>query len=267
MKKILVAFFAIAALSSLFFSCKEKSAGGSKNAKKQNVSLSRIIYSGWDLYEEREDGKMYAVKEAELGDEVQIYLNSDGSVEQKNAIRHLQSGKEEPLDFVRVVYDEKDYWTRDIFLAGPNIAFVGVLLENALAYSAPNGGSVTGTQLKEGSFVAMESDLPEEGEEFVKVVIYNGKPFGKEIYIRKDSIAFDDETKELVRLFSRFNEKTPVEVRDEILLTLINETASWNVGVRDYLCQKTSNLAEKNLLSEEVVEALKSISEPYSVSE
>ena len=101
MKKIFLPFIALSLFSALCFSCKEKSAGNGESVdsapaqKERKVSQSRIIYSGWDLYEEQSDGKMYAVREAECGDSVSIYMKEDGSIEQKNAVRHLQSGKEE----------------------------------------------------------------------------------------------------------------------------------------------------------------------------
>ncbi|MBQ4378743.1 MAG: hypothetical protein II821_06060 [Treponema sp.] len=270
MKKIL---FALLAVSAVFFSCKEKTASGGENskapAKEQKLSPSRIIYSGWDLYEERSDGKMYAVKEAECGDEIFIYLNEDNTVEQKNAVRHLQSGKEEALDFIHVVYEDLSYWTRDIFTAGPNYYYSTVVLKDAFAYSAPDGGSLSGSQVAEGSFVAMEN-MSTPTNDFFKVVIYNGKPFGKEIWLKSENLAIGSgavRTGEIVRVFSKINEKTPEKVRDEILLKLISESASWGTDESDYLAEKVLSLEKKNLLSEKVAESVKNIIPPHSISE
>ncbi|MBR1536082.1 MAG: hypothetical protein IJ630_04005 [Treponema sp.] len=262
MKKVLLCLFAfsVSAFSGLLLSCKEKSSGNDGDTsipvkKEQMVSSSRIIYSGWDLYEERNDGKMYAVREAECGDEVKIFLNEDGSVEQKKATRHLQSGKEENLDFVHVLYEEEEFWTRDIFIAGPNYMYSTVVLKDAFIYSAPDGTSITGSQITEGSCVVLEQ-MASPSNDFFKVVIYNGKPFGKEVYISQENLALGPQAVlcgEIARVFSKIDEKTPTAVRDEILQKLIADSSKWDSKEKDYLTEKILKLYEKTLLPEEII--------------
>ena len=283
MKKVL---FAMLALSALFFSCKEKDSGSTTTAetaveKTKKTAPTRFIYSGWALYEERDDGKMYAVREAETGDNAVIYLNDDNSIETKNAIRRLSNGKEEPFDFIHINYNEEcDYWTRDIFVAGPNVFMSYVVVKDTFAYSAPDGASITGTQIPEGSTVVStefpsDYDNGPEAESFYKVTIYNGKPFGREIYLKRNTFSCHAIVQEIARTFAKIDKETPVEVRDEVLLKLIDmiQAESGKLGNDDYpvyneyLTEKFNKLAEKGLVSDEVFESLKNNFRSYSVSE
>ncbi len=240
MKKILLALFV---LSTVFFSCKEKDSGSSdKKSQKQTVKIrpsaeSVIIFSGWDLYEERADGKMYGVREAECGDAVKIYLNDDHSAEQKKAIRHLSNGEEKELNFVHVQYDGDDYWTRDIFLSGlgdgsdERYNTPGIVISDTFAYSSPSGSSLTSTQIKEGTFVVFRENQAEGVDGFFKVVIYNGTPFGKEIYLKQETFTVNKTVREIAATFAKLNRKVEnekdrikPEIRDEILWRLINDS-------------------------------------------
>ena len=80
---------------------------------------SVMILTGWTLYRENSEGKMIASAETRVGDSVFVYCkNTDGKEPvEKEAVRRLQNGKEEPLTFVRVSVDGEDYWTRPIFVA------------------------------------------------------------------------------------------------------------------------------------------------------
>ena len=261
MKKTMRAICAIACLS-VFFSCKEKNPSGAnqeaekaETVKVQQAADSLIIYSGWDLYEERDDGKMYAVREAECGDSVSICMNEDGSIEQKNAVRHLQSGKEENLDFVHVLYEEEEYWTRDIFLAGSGVDTC-VTIKDTFVYSTPDGASITSNQIDEGTFIAREEGQAEGINGFYKAVIYNGKPFGKEIYIKGEDLSGGEVIEELARVFSKIDEKTKPEVRDEIILRLYDESAAFEEWERVYFVKKLIKANKKSLVSEKVKEVL-----------
>lgn len=255
--------FALTASFALFLSCKEKNAAAAdapvekKEAVKiQKTAPSLIIYSGWDLYEERDDGKMYAAAEAENGDPVKIYLNDDDSIQQKKAVRHLQSGKEESLDFVRVQYEGKDFWTRDIFVSGPGVCLSWVMTENTFAYSAPDGASITGTQIDEGTFLAAEDGQIDGVNGFYKAVIYNGRPFGKEIYLQSETFTHEPMLKEIARTFSKIDEKTKPEVRDEIFLKFYHEAAGFEEWERFYFVKKLIEANKKSLVSEKVKEVL-----------
>ena len=244
MKKTMRAICAIACLS-VFFSCKEKNPNGANQeaekaeaVKIQQAADSLIIYSGWDLYEERDNGKMYAVREAENGDRVKIYLNDDNSIEQKIAIRHLSSGKEDSLNFVRIQFDGEDFWTRDIFVSGLGDGEMeryntpAVAIADTFAYSAPNGSAITGTQIDEGTIFAYRENQVEGYDGFFKVVIYNGNPFGKEIWLKDEAFVTDYQPLfEIVRTLSKIDEKTKPEVREEIVLEMISAAQK---GFKDF---------------------------------
>lgn len=241
MKKLLLAMFV---LSAVFFSCKEKDSGSSNMKSQKQAAPARqsaeslIIYTGWDLYEEKADGKMYAVREAACGDAVKIYLNDDASlIDQKKATRHLSNGKEEVLNFVHIQYDGEDYWTRDIFLSGigdgtnERYNTPGIVTSDTFAYSSPSGSSLTSTQIKEGTFVVFRENQAEGVDGFFKVVIYNGTPFGKEIYLKQETFTVNKTVREIAATFAKLNRKVEnekdrikPEIRDEILWRLINDS-------------------------------------------
>ncbi len=273
MKKILFAMCALVVTGALFFSCtgKDSQAASSSGTKQESAMVqksasSRVIYSGWILYEERDDGKMYAVNEAETGDGIKIYLNEDDSVEQKNAVRHLQSGKEEAFDFIRVQYEEKDNWTRDIFVSAPEVELSWVMTEDAFAYSSPDIASITGTQVDEGTFIAAADGQIEGTNGFYKVVIYNGRPFGKEIYLQKDTFSYKPMIKESARFFSKVKADTDPEVLEEVILKFVDILSESDSDEKDYFVRKFFAMAEKTAVTEKTVEAVKTFAGESNLS-
>lgn len=235
MKKLLIALIAF---SVLFFSCSEKNGS---SVEKLNVAPSLMISGGWNLYEERPDGKMYSVKEVEAGDSVGIVLTSEGAVEQKNAVRHLNSGKEEALDFVHVVYDGEEYWTRNIFVSGPDAGRLLAVFEDSFIYRSPSASDIDGKQLTEGTLVAAANEQ-DEALDFYKVVIYNGTPFGREVYLKKQCLV-DGLKLEAVRAFARMTKDTPTEVCEEVIGRIFDAAAgSDDREFFDYLCKKAEKV-------------------------
>ena len=251
MKKLLMA---VCAVSMFCFSCSKDETPA---VFKQKSLPGRIIYSGWDLYEEHADGKMYAAYEAEEGDEVSVLLNGDDSIDQKTAVRHLQSGKEENLNFVHVLYENREYWTRDIFVTGPDVMSVWVAIRDTFVYSAPNGGSLTEKVIKEGT--VLPGPVQAEGNDgFYKVVIYNGKPFGREVWVKGDDLGGKDQFMEIARVFSKINEKTPADIRDEVVERLVNDTHFDLIQAEAvYLHNKITEAGKKGLISADLYEKLK----------
>lgn len=289
MKKILLAMCTV---SALLFSCKEKNTEAGTPAKEQvsiqNTAESMIIYSGWVLSTEKDDGKMYAVREAETGDHVKIYLNEDGTIEQKTATRHFNNGKEDEVNMVRVQFDGDDYWSRDIFLSGLGDSSTNcyntpaVVITDTFAYDSPSGTSLTSRQLKEGTLVAFMENQAEGYDGFFKVVIYNGNPFGKQIWLKNDTLTAEPMTIEIVRTFEKLNRKVEKEadrikpeIRNEILWRLINDSGAGTDGKKlspageEFLTVKLAALLastknSENPLPEDLAEKIANLSFEWS---
>ncbi|MDE5776262.1 MAG: hypothetical protein K2H67_05225, partial [Treponemataceae bacterium] len=148
---------------------------------------SVMILTGWTLYRENSEGKMIASAETRAGDSVFVYCKDDdgkGPVE-KEAIRRLQNGKEDPLVFVRVSVDDEDYWTRPIFVAVRSKPCVAV--KDGRLFSAPDMATMTKTVVEEGSILAQSSADSEK--DFACVFVYDGTtPYGKKMFALKSQV-------------------------------------------------------------------------------
>ena len=194
MKKLNVVIMALCLLAS-FTGCNktEKTDSAQVEPEKKITIINSIsLYDGAPLYIENEDGKMVYNDEMLLGDSLGIYFVDD-QMEQKEAIRLLSSGKEETFNFVHVIYYEKDYWTRDIFITDNTNFKAGIITQDTLVYSAADGTSATSQKLKEGTVVAVDINSKQTDTDlnidFVNVTYYSATPFGKSVFIKADALS------------------------------------------------------------------------------
>lgn len=197
MKKVLLTFMSLAALL-VFASCGEEkqkpaaqtaaqtpaAAAPAKKAEEKLIEKNAIfIYQGASLYEENEEGKMVWINEADDGDAVTVYYKANGEDPYtKTAIRRLSSGDEKEMDFVKVMYDEKQCWSRAIFISTPD-AVPAIITEKAFLFSEADILNMTKNSLEFGTLVALDSNFVDE--DFYKIITYNGVDFGKTSYIKK----------------------------------------------------------------------------------
>lgn len=183
-----------------------------------------LIYTGWCLYEQRIDNMMYAVLEASAGDEIKFFLNDSKSVEQKKATRHLSNGTEEEFNFVHILYDGTEYWTRDIFVSDTNFTEPGIILTEAAVFAEPDILQITKTKLAPGTYVALSNI---DAGDFYNAKIYNGTAFGREVYIQKENVDTHTTCIELVKTLSKLNKDTKAPVTNEIFDIILNK---WELG-------------------------------------
>lgn len=162
-----------------------------KAEKKETIS-SVILYDGTPLYLENDEGKMVYADEALLGDTIRIYMYKN-TIEQKEAIRLLSSGKEENFNFIHVSYYNKDYWTRDIFITNDAAVTPGLITTTTLIYNSADGTSATTKKVEEGDIVAVnESSKTKDADldiEFVEITYYNGAAFGKTVWVKSEAVS------------------------------------------------------------------------------
>lgn len=237
----LAAVFAFCALA--FCGCSEKKADAAQEIERLQVAEesqynkkvdSVMIYAGWTLYRENSEGKMIASAETRAGDRVAVYCkDTDGAEpEEKEAIRRLQNGEEKELAFVRVSFDDEDFWTRPIFVAKHSKPCVAVY-EGRL-FSAPDMATMTKTVVEEGSILAQSSADSEK--DFACVFVYDGNPYGKEMFALKSQVDANPNVVEKYATLAREEElgdKIKPEVWDELRL-LVSEEFSYNYKKDDF---------------------------------
>ena len=230
MKKMSINLLIIAILASVFAGCKKTEATSKTSVSKWNKEYGNFIKSGWVVYEEQKDGKMYAIKQASYGDDVLlVYSDPDNKIlDRKTATRRVVStGEEDELEFIHIILDndlgeETDYWTRAAFVAPPKCMKVVMATKDIFTYSKPDGMSFSKTSLKKGELIVSnfffedENRELEEAKDYYEAFVYNGEDFGKTIYVKKTDCTDSGITIELYRTIMALNKDTKTVVADEL---------------------------------------------------
>ncbi len=250
MKKSTISIFILCALS-LFISCGDEKKSSAKKANETNSTKAKenkvetitsvVLYDGTPFYSENADGKMVYADEAPLGETIRIYVKNN-SIEQKEAIRLLSSGKEETFNFVHVAYFDKDYWTRDIFITNDAALTAGCITAQALTYSSPDGSSATSKKIEAGTLVAVnESSKTRDTDldiEFVEITYYSGAAFGKRIYVKSDLVSTN--SADIVALQTIAKMKSNENLNPDVKTQLIDSLNS--LPVSSYVADIISDL-------------------------
>ena len=201
-------------------------------AQKAGVSL----YPGTPLYRENPEGKMGYADEVAKGEMLAIcYDASTNQIEAKEAIRLLSSGKEDTMNFVMVAFDGENYWTRDIFIAEADSACT--VITEAYIYSSPENIGITSEKISAGDMLAVNlNQTPSNG--FMEVTIYNGKPFGRQVYLQEAALVTSQEDITAIKTMNRLKElaanpdaklKPEVAVQiEELVSDMAISPAVWN---------------------------------------
>lgn len=210
MKKLV--FLCGLVFSLLLISCNKKqevvSNGGNASVSKSSgksysTAPSYFIYTGWILYEEDPaDNCMVSKEEASFGDFVSIFV-SGKDVDQKTAIRKLKDGTKDNFNFVRCLYNGEEYWTRDIFIAPINSG-IAVMANDDNFFSQPNSLYMMtdkASKRKTLDIIITTGTV----EDYYSCVIYDGNPYGKEIFVPKASVLTSDMAVEFSQIVSKIN--------------------------------------------------------------
>lgn len=241
-REVIASFVLILLSGAMLCSCKEKSpaaAIGNQNADNAGTTLSRersfrdqvVLYCDKDgnntpLYTEDKDGKMVWADEAIPGDIISAYVSLENSktLEVKNAVRKLASGKEESFDFVHVRYYDKDYWTRPIFITGSfDFLHGSVITSDSYIYSSTDLVNAKTTKVEKGSFVARCGTETIDGINFIHIYYYDwNTPYGKEGYVKEESCSSEElvlRAAQVERAFSYAKDLKPF-VREDVYALL-----------------------------------------------
>ena len=239
MKKVAFAFLAMCC--ALFLAgCNEKNRGQTvqsaepigdeKVAPTKSLSSTLMISSGWTLCRENEDGTMSSAKETAIGDVVSVVWENE-SIVRKTADWEFQNGtRTKNVDWLLVSCDGEEYWTRDLFLASDGKGehgFRAVTIEDARVYSAADEMTMTKEVIEEGTNVAvMKTNVG--GNYFAEIKLYNGKPFGRSVYVSQFDFSDSKLDAEYYAVSAKI-EALQKDMKDEVgeemaqLLSLIDE--------------------------------------------
>lgn len=149
-----------------------------------------FIYQDASLYKEVEDGIMEWSASADEGDAVTVMFSQNGDLYKKTATRRTSKDEVE-MEFIKVVYDETEYWSRAIFVSAPDCTLGIIDEEKAIRYTQPDILKFTENSLKYGTYIAVENFADAD---FAKAIIYDGtNDFGKEVYLKKTDVCKDSE--------------------------------------------------------------------------
>lgn len=249
MKKTLYLLLLCMCVLTLFVSCSEKKdpelAAATETTAQEPVihepvrttQSSVILKDETPFYLESEDGKMrYANVDGKLGDKLSIIL-LDGEIAQKNAIRVTSDNKEAEFLFVRVEYNNTDYWTRDIYITKDPSLVPAVIKNDVFTYKSPDISDPypSKDKLTIGTIIAAGNTVTTEDETFVTVVKYDGTAFGKEMYIKDSSLTTKPADIVAVQTLNRIDGYQ--ELEDVVFCELILQIQNLDLSpdVRDYL--------------------------------
>lgn len=242
MKKLL---FIICLLPLLILGCNNKNLSGDDSSVKSNgqnkisknftLKPSVFIYSGWILYkEDPTDNCMVATANVSYGDVVSIFV-SDDQIDQKTALRKLKDGTTDSFNFVRCSYNDEEYWTRDIFIS-PLDSKPAIVCVNENLFSQPDLLSMLTDKNSKMKVLDLVIITGTDGD-YYSSVVYNGNPYGKEVFIPKTSVLDSSMAVEFSQIISKINEnlnsnetKYSQETLDEVFTVILDD---WNIMNKD----------------------------------
>ena len=174
---------------------------------------SVMLDSGWTICREKEDGNMVSALNVSQGE--QIFICKKGNqAEIKRADFLYQNGnKDTDVEWVKIKYDDKIYWTRTMW-AAPENSIPAIITRDTHIYSAPDDMEMTAEKLDAGTFVAL---VKSSNSGFDEAVVFNRKAWGRVIYLEKPAVSTGTNVIALMKIEKRLeSEKLDAAVKNEM---------------------------------------------------
>lgn len=203
MKKIAATF--VAMLSVFFiFSCNDKKQAESQKPETSTITesfskeeqqkepqksyqTSMMISDGWTLCVQNADGTMKSAKQTDIGELVEIVLLDGAKIEKTADWKFANGTSTKDILWILVKYEYEEYWTRDLFVVdSKNAPTLAVLQSDSHIYTTSDDMSMTKDVLKAGSKVVLSG---KSANNFSEICVYNGKPYGKKVFIESNKIS------------------------------------------------------------------------------
>lgn len=231
-------------------------------APKPRLAPARLIGHQTDvaLFRETENGEMRIEPGVACkGDAVSLLLDEGGEAVWKSAILRLDYENKPRRDFAQIVHDGAERWVLAANVSGPNFRESLLVTEDAAAYSAPDEDSATGRVVGAGTFVAAAGGGEFAG--FRRCAMYDTVPFGREVFLKEESLSANEEMKEISLVLPEVGRWHYRNVRDEILLELVRGVLQGDdAEEKAYLAKRLGELEESEL-SDAVREAAARLTE------
>lgn len=231
MKKLILSISVLFAVLALAGCSKEKSDGVADQSvaktvdasgKEKSVSLipSVLFYDEGSLWFENADGALEWYVTLNAGQTLYAYpASTDSENEVVEAQKMNKAGKKDQDLYIKVLYDQKDYWIlSDLVVANATAA---VVIEDTVNYSKDSidGLSSKAAKIPTGKIVAIHNDY--KGSEdsdmsFVKVTWRNGKERSyREVFLKSETVSTSSADLTAIRIVNKIagiKEPDPVVV-------------------------------------------------------
>ena len=238
MKKLLgfVAIFAI-----LFAGCNKK--------QEEKFDSAVLIYQDGSLWTENEDGSMKWSTTLSNGTGLKVYPDSS-----KMAARE---GKNDETEFVKVRFDNKDYWIQTALIA--QNAVESVVLEDTLVYQNPDIAAVTNISVPALTIVAVSNDevIAEDPSFKFKKISYRTDKTYRSVYVKQNVLSNDKEDVLVLRMLNKLKSTKNETVKEEVFNNALQLNCSPEVkdALRaEYKAAFPDRVLEEETVAKEVVE-------------
>lgn len=199
-------------------------AGCNKN-QKENFESAVLIYQDGSLWTENEDGTMKWATTLTNGTGLKVYPGSS-----KMAARE---GKNDESEFVKVKFDNKDYWIQTVLIAQNSTE--NVILEDTLLYQNPDIAAVTSISVPALTIVAVSNDeVASEDPSFkFKKISYRTDKTYRSVYVKREVLSNDKDDVTVLRMLNKLNSTKNETVKEEVFNNALQLNCS--PEVKDYL--------------------------------
>ncbi len=191
----------------------------SQPISEENLSenIQGVMLSGGWTYCTEKDGVMVSAGQGEVGDSVLICTEAGAPVEKK-AVQKFYNGTSARYDFVKILVDSKEYWTRTSYVSkGGKVA---VALEDGYMFTAMDIAMMDKRKVTAGQLLITF----EGNSEFEKVVVYDMKsPYGLVRYVLKPTVSNDSLVIDTMITKARLKEYANKKPADQLKTVVLEE--------------------------------------------
>lgn len=183
-----------------------------------------VLFSGWTYCAEK-NGVMVSAAQAETGDSVLICTENGAPIE-KEAVQRFADGTSAKYEFVKILVDSNEYWTRKACVSKGGK--VSVALEDGYLFTATDIAMMDKRKVKAGQLLVTFPG----NDEFEKVVVYDAKaPYGLTRYVLKPMVSTDSLVIDTMITKARIKEYASKKPADQLKPVVLEEVSELIGGI------------------------------------
>lgn len=194
-----------------------------ESGKKKQVNLipSVLFYDEGSLWSENSDGELVRYTVLTVGQALNAYPYVDGSeIEEAEAKSMKKSGQKGEDVYLKVRYDNKDYWIlKDLVIVN---AYPSVVIESGLNYTSDKIDGVSSVSVPVGKIVAVHNDYTPKEDDGDNVACYKvtwrkgSERSYRGVYLKKDMLTTNPDDVLAQRILNKLAKKS--EITDEVVI-------------------------------------------------